>query len=189
MSEAKRPATWTWDAYLAWEVEQPVKYELVNGEVYAMTGGSRRHDIIANNLRASAHAQLRGKPCRIQGPDLKVRAARNARYPDALIDCSSLTEGEQVAQNPVAVFEVLSRSTAWIDQHFKLRDYAATPSIRTYVLISQDEMRAVVYVRDRDGKLDLENAMLLEGLDAAIEIADLGVVLRFSDIYEGVVFG
>ncbi len=189
MSEARRRADWTWEAYLAWEAEQPTKYELVDGEVYAMGGGTSAHDIICNNLRGELRTKLRGKPCRMQGPDFKIKAGRNGRYPDALIDCGRFVPGSQVAQEPVAVFEVLSRSTAWIDQGKKLRDYEATPSVRTYALINQDEMRALVYVRDADGRLGIHNARDLEGPEAQIEIPELDVVLPFSDLYEGVEFG
>jgi len=90
------------------------------------------------------------------------------------------------AREPVAVFEVLSKSTGWIDQTLKLRDYEATPTIRTYVLISQDEKRALVYMRDRDGRLGVQSAVVLEGDDASIEIAELDLVLPFSAIYEGI---
>jgi Uma2 family endonuclease len=147
-------------------------------------------------LRAALHAQMRGKPCRVHGPDLKVRAGghvlgldpRNGRYPDALIDCGPRAPGAVHAQQPVAVFEVLSKSTGWIDQILKLRDYDATPTIRTYVLISQDEMRAMVYTRDEDGRLGIQSAVLLEGAEASIEIPEFGLALPFSDIYEGLEF-
>ncbi len=127
MSEARRPAAWTWEAYLEWEAHQPVRYELVDGKVYAMGGGTVDHDTIGNNLRAALHVQMRGKRCRVQEPDLKVRAGHDGRYPDALIDCGVRVPGALYAQEPVAVFEVLSKSTAWIDQSLKLRDYDATP--------------------------------------------------------------
>ena len=163
MSEAMRQTSWTWEAYLDWEARQPIRYELVDGQVHAMGGGTAEHDTIGNNLRAALHAQMRGKPCRPHGPDLKVRAGghvlgldpRNGRYPDALIDCGPRVPGALYAQEPVAVFEVLSKSTGWIDQSLKLRDYDATPTIRTYVLISQDERRAMVYTRDADGRLGI----------------------------------
>ena len=83
------------------------------------------------------------------------------------------------------MFEVLSKSTGWIDQTLKLLDYDATPSIRTYVLISQDEKRAVVYTRDADGQLGIQSAVLLEGAEASVEIPALGLVLPFSALYEG----
>ena len=141
--------------------------------------------MIGNNLRAELRAQMRGKPCRSHGPDLKVRAGRDGRYPDALIDCGPLVPGALYAQEPVAVFEVLSKTTGWIDQSLKLRDYDATPSIRTYVLISQDEKRALVYSRDQDGRLGIQSAALFEGPNGSIEIPELGVVLPFPILYEG----
>ncbi len=188
MLEVRRPTDWTWDAYLDWEARQPIRYELVDGQIYAMGGGTAGHDTIGNNLRAALHAQLRGKPCRVQGPDLKVRAGRDGRYPDALVDCGPRVPGTLHAQEPVAVFEVLSKSTGWIDQSLKLRDYDATPTIRTYVLISQDEQRALVYLRDADGRLGIQSAVLLEGEGAAIEIPEFGVSLPFSALYEGLDF-
>lgn len=185
MPEARQRTHWTWDAYLAWEADQPIRYELVNGEVHAMAGGTNEHDTICNNLRGELRAQLRGKPCRPQGPDLKVKVGENGRYPDALIDCGTRVPGSVVAQEPVAVFEVLSRSTAWIDQGLKLRDYDSESTVRYYVLFSQDEMRALVYTRDANGRLSIQNAALLEGPEAVVEMPDLGVVLPFGAIYEG----
>lgn len=188
MSEARRQTSWTWEAYLDWEARQPVRYELVDGQVYAMAGGTAEHDTIGNNLRGELRTRMRGKPCRAHGPDLKVRAGQDGRYPDALIDCGPRVPGALYAQEPVAVFEVLSKSTGWIDQSLKLRDYDATPTIRTYVLISQDEQRAMVYLRNTDGRLGIQSAVLLEGEGASIEIPDFGLVLPFSALYEGLDF-
>jgi len=188
MSEARRATGWTWETYLDWEARQPIRYELVDGQVCAMGGGTAEHDTIDNNLRAALHTQMRGKPCRAHGPDLKVRAGKDGRYPDALIDCGPRVPGALHAQMPVAVFEVLSKSTGWIDQSLKLRDYDATPTIRTYLLISQDEQRAMVYTRDEGGRLGIQSAVLLEGAEASIEIHEFGLALPFSAIYEGLEF-
>lgn len=185
MSERVREH-WSWDAYLEWEAKQEIRHELVNGEVHAMTGGSLRHDTIANNLRAELRAALRGGPCRPQGPDAKVATGNgNARYPDALVDCGKRNPDALFAQEPVAVFEVLSRSTAWVDQGFKLRDYDATPSIRYYVLISQDELRAMIYTRSDDGRLDIRNAELVEGTEGTIRLPSLGAALTLGTLHEG----
>jgi Uma2 family endonuclease len=188
MSEAERQTSWTWKTYLDWEARQPGRYELVDCQVYAMGGGTAEHDTIGNNLRAALHTLLRGKPCRPHGPDLKVRAGKDGRYPDALIDCGPRVPGALHAQVPVAVFAVLSKSTGWIDQSLKLRDYDATPTIRTYVLISQDERRALVYRRDEAGRLGIQSAVLLEGADASVEIPEFSVALPFSVVYEGIEF-
>jgi Uma2 family endonuclease len=185
MSEAKLQTSWTWETYLDWEARQPIRYELVDGQVYAMGGGTAEHDTICNNLCAELHAQMRGKPCRSHGPDLKVRAGTGGRYPDALIDCGPRVAGALQAQEPVVVFEILSKSTGWIDQTLKLRDYDATPEIRYYVLISQDEMRATVYTRDEAGRLGIQSAVLLEGVGASIELPEFGLSLPFSALYEG----
>jgi Uma2 family endonuclease len=188
MSEARGQTVWSFEAYLDWEAQQPIRYELVDGQIYAMVGGTSEHDTICNNLRGELRERMRGKPCRPQGPDLKVKAGTDVRYPDALIDCGPRVPGALFAREPVAVFEVLSKSTAWIDQTLKLRGYDATPTIRYYVLISQDEQRALFYTRDKDGRFATRDAALLEGADASIEIAEFDLTLPFAALYEGIEF-
>jgi Uma2 family endonuclease len=67
MPEAQ-PRPWSWQAFLDWQAQQPVRHEFVDGQVYAMGGGTAAHDTIANNLRDALRAALRGRPCRPHGP-------------------------------------------------------------------------------------------------------------------------
>ncbi len=114
---------WTWDACIEWKARQQLRHEFVDGAPRAMTGGTAAHDMVANRLRAALAGALAGRPCRVHGPDMKVATGNgNARYPDALIDCGRFAPSAVLAGEPVAVFEVLSRSTAPFDQSFKLRD-------------------------------------------------------------------
>ncbi len=188
MSQATTDKRWSWDEYLAWEQGQDRKHELVDGRVQAMVGGTGEHDTICNNLRLELGNALRGQRCRLHGPDLKVRAGQNSRYPDALIDCGERMRGSLTASEPMAVFEVLSKSTAWIDQTLKLRDYDSVASIRSYVLISQDEPRVLVYTRNESGQLDNRTAQLLEGLSATLTFAEPALSLSLQSLYEGVDF-
>ena len=204
MSEP-RPKPMSWDDYLAWETTQPIKHELIDGEVRAMTGGTGEHGTICNNLRGELRERLRGNPseiaprfaqCRPQGPDLKVRTGTgNGRYPDALIDCGTREIGALTAKEPVAVFEVLSQrnreaicagSTAWIDLNDKFDDYDATPTIRHYILIFQDQVRVMLYERNAQGRFDRVAATVLRGLGDTLPLNDLDISLPLSLIYEGV---
>ncbi len=188
MAEPQRKP-WTWEAYHDWEGRQPLRYELVDGDVHATGGGTLAHDLIANNLQRELATQLRGGPCRPYGPDVKVATGTGTgRYPDALIDCGRFVPGALQTQEPIAAFEVLSKSTAWIDQNLKLRDYDATQTIRHYVLISQDEPRVMVYTRGDDGRLDLRGAMLVTGIHETVALPGVGLSLPLADFYEGIEF-
>jgi Uma2 family endonuclease len=122
----------------------------------------------------------------VQGPDLKVATGNgNARYPDAFVACGRLGRDARFDPEPAAVFEVLSRSTAWVDQTYKLRDYDATPSIRYYVLVSQDELRAMIYTRNEAGRLDIRDAQFVEGAEGVIALPSLGVTLALGALHEG----
>ena len=183
MSVTKRRETWTWDAYLEWEARQDLRFELVDGVVHAMTGGTTGYDIVANALRAELRQRFVGKACRLQGPNLKVRAGENSRYPDALIDCGRRDLGAAVASEPVAVFEVLSPGTAHVDQGLKLRDYNGLQSVRTYVILEATQPRALVYRRVDGTGLSLENVELLDGPEGSVTIPELGIEIPMSAIY------
>jgi Uma2 family endonuclease len=158
MSEAK-PHRWTLEEFLAWEDRQPTKHEFVEDEVRLMTGVTQGHDRIVMNILIALGSRMRGSPCRPAGSDLRVvTGSENVRYPDVVVDCGRFRRESREASEPRVIFEVLSRTTAWTDLYDKLRDYDATPSVRQYVVISQDEPKLVVWERDPSGRLALRPA-------------------------------
>lgn len=186
MSDA-RLRRWTLEEFLAWEEHQAAKHEFVDGEVPLMTGVTQGHDRIVANLIANLSGKLRGSPCRAGRSDLRVMTGNgNVRYPDVLIDCGPFRCEAREASEPVVLLEVLSRTTAWTDLHDKLRDYDATPAVRQYIVVAQDEPRIVVWERDPSGRLALASG--LEAQDGQLALSATDAALRMSEIYEGLGF-
>jgi Uma2 family endonuclease len=186
VSEARIPQ-WSLHEFLAWEERQEARYELVDGQPRLMTGGTQAHHLIALNIVATLRDRLRGSPCRPWGSDLRVLTGTgNARYPDALIDCGTFEPSSHNASEPVVIFEVLSRSTAWLDLQAKLRDYDATPAIRHYVVVAQDEPNVVLWARDESGRLVLGAA--LTRMEDRLLLEPRGVTLTLADIYAGMAY-
>lgn len=182
MSEARRQ-DWDLATFLAWEASQPARYELADDAPRLMTGGSQAHNLISLNITTNLRGALRGFPCRPGGSDLRVVTGNgNGRYPDALIDCGPFRPASHDASEPVAVFEMLSRSAAWIDPTIRLRDYDATPSILLYAVVAQDEPHVAVWRRDPSGRL----IAALTGRELALELElPAAAGLRLADIYDG----
>jgi Uma2 family endonuclease len=180
-----QPKAWSLSEFLVWEEHQPERYELVNGEITMMTGGSQAHALIAVNLISALRPLLRGSPCRPNGSDLKIviPATGNSRYPDVTIDCGKFDPGSNAASEPTVVFEVLSKSTASIDKDDKLWDYCSVPSIRQYICIYQDRLRVLDWRRNDEGRFALQNLIL--GPDDVLHVHGLGAPLTVAEIYEG----
>ena len=107
--------------YLArYAQESDTRYEYINGEIWAMAGASRNHNIIAGNAYAALHSQLKNHPCQAFISDWRVQAQHNYYYPDVVIDCQA--QGNSASQ-PVLIIEVLSDSTRQTDLTLKLHDY------------------------------------------------------------------
>lgn len=173
----------TVEAFLAWEAVQEARYEFVAGRPQAMTGGSIAHDEVRGSIFALFRAALKVSPCRVQLDVKVVCGTGNVRYPDVLIRCGRNRPTDLVAAEPTIVVEVLSPSTQASDFLVKLVDYGSVPSISTYLIFWQDAAKATVF-RRRDGRLVPSDEHL--GLDAAIEMQDVGVTLKLADVYEDV---
>jgi Uma2 family endonuclease len=171
------------EGFLAWEARQPERWELISGVVRMMAGGSDRHDAVCNNLRAELVGRLRGRGCWLRGPDMRlVTPAGDVAYPDAFVRCGEPDPAATHHQDPVVVFEVLSPSTASFDLTRKKRAYQTIPTLRALVYLVAEEALALI-VR-RHGELWQEE--LVEGLDATLELPEIGISLRLSDIYADV---
>jgi Uma2 family endonuclease len=167
--------------FLAWEEGQEFRWEFDGFEPVAMTGGTAAHEIIGGNVRFALQSRLPGTKCRVFGPTLKIEVAGRIRYPDAFVACTPVLPKQTVIRDPVVVFEVLSESTSRTDRIEKLREYGATPSIQRYVILEQDAIAAMVFVRKGT---DLVAATLTAG--DTLHMPEIDVDVPMEAFYAGV---
>ena len=141
--------------YLEWERNQDERHEFVDGEVFAMTGGTARHSALGSTITGLLFMALRGSSCRVFSSDLRVAAAKGRRYlyPDISVVCGKLEledDAPDMVRNPRLVVEVLSPSTEAYDRGDKWAMYSEVPSLFEYVLVSQARPRLEVFRRERD---------------------------------------
>lgn len=158
-----------------------VKYEYVNGQVYAMAGASRNHNILAGELFALLRNHLRGKPCRAYQGDMKVgiQTANQPHfyYPDVQVTCAE-ESNRYFNTSPCLLIEVLSESTARVDRYEKLVAYRLLPSLQEYVLCSQESPLVEIYRRHTEWKAEY----FVTGQDFTLE--SVGLTLSINDLYE-----
>ena len=136
--------------YLDGEQHRDIRREYIAGQVYAMTDASRHHNLVAGALYAALHHHLRSGPCRVFMSDLKVRVDDIFYYPDVLVSC--IANGHDYYETaPVLIVEVLSPTTEARDRMEKRLAYQRLPSLKEYVLASQEAMRIEIYRRTEDG--------------------------------------
>ena len=183
---------YTPEQYLELERAAEHRSEYVSGQVYAMSGASRAHNLIATNLLREVSLQLRGRPCETYPGDMRVKVSGTGlyTYPDVSIACGDPRfEDDHVDTllNPTVIFEVLSPSTEAYDRGAKFAHYRRLESISDYVLLSQDRPLVEHYLRQGD---DSGTWLLTEvtGLDGFLHLTSVGCKLALSDVYERVSF-
>jgi len=142
--------------FLAWERLQPTKHEYFHGEVFAMAGGSPRHNALCASVLTALRSALGDGSCNLFTSDQRVSMDRGERYvyPDITVVCGdvSLQEGTtDVVANPTILVEVLSSSTEQYDRGLKWEGYQRLPSLTDYVLVSQREPRIEHFRRESSG--------------------------------------
>ncbi|MEO7331333.1 MAG: Uma2 family endonuclease [Minicystis sp.] len=142
--------------YLAFERSAEGKHELADGEIFAMAGAKRAHNLIANNVGGELRQALRDRSCEVYPADMRVHIAAEGRYvyPDVTVVCGgpTFTDDEQdTFENPTVVFEVTSDSTEGYDRGDKFAKYRTIPSLAEYVLVSHRSAAVDHYTRMPDG--------------------------------------
>jgi Uma2 family endonuclease len=150
---ARRPALDA-DAFLTWEAGQPLRHELIDGEVFAMAGAEERHVTVGMNIGFALRQALAGTPCRTFLTDMKLRplGADDFFYPDVFVTCAEADRAlAQFKREPSLVFEVLSPTTAAYDRGEKFARYRRIASVREVVFVDIDTRRVDVHRRGADG--------------------------------------
>lgn len=180
MTALKQPEIISIADYLEAERHSPVKYEYVDGHVYAMTGTSKVHNLIVGNLADILRNHLRGGPCQIYTSDIKVQAGTRFYYPDVIVACPP-SDDPYVETNPLLIIEVLSGSTERIDREEKRLAYQSIATLQEYVLVSQDRREIQVYRRtDEKGLWELCK------LENSLVLASVRLTVLFEQVYESV---
>ena len=179
------------EEYLAFERGTDARHEYLDGHVYAMAGESIEHSRICVNVAGELRARLKGQPCEVLSPNMKVVTSPSGlfSYPDVVVVCGApqfYDERRDILLNPSVVFEVLSPSTEAYDRGEKfLRYRTQIVTLAEYVLISQHRPLVEHYVRQSDGSWNYASvSTLAEG----IELPSIGCRLPLSEIYDRIVF-
>ena len=172
----------TVEEFLDSEDRSEGRHEFVEGEVFAMSGVSRRHSRIATNIGARLWTALRGGTCRVHLSDVKLRIDRIVYYPDVMVACGPEPVDERLEVAPSIVVEVLSPSTERTDRREKALVYRSIAALVTYILVSQDERRVDRYFRDSAGEWRRET---VEDTGDVV-FQSTGLTLTLDEIYEAV---
>jgi Uma2 family endonuclease len=136
--------------YLTLEREAEFKSEYVAGEVFALAGASKQHNLIVANMIRLLGNQLLERDCNVYPSDMRVKipAISKYTYPDLVVTCGEEQfEDEQndTLLNPVVIIEVLSESTEAYDRGKKFEHYQHLDTLREYLLVSQEPYRIEQY--------------------------------------------
>lgn len=173
------------EEYLALERKAEYKSEYLHGEVFAMTGASRKHNLIATNIVLSLGNQLNSKPCELYVSEMRVKvsAAGLYTYPDVAVVCGEpkFEDGFfDTLQNPTLLVEILSKSTERYDRIAKSDYYRTLDSLAEHLLVAQEEYRIEQYTRQPEGHWLLTETSSLEGV---VELQSIGCSLPLMQVY------
>lgn len=175
------------EEYFAWEEQQLERHELINGRVYAMSGGTKNRSTIAINILLLIKTHLRGGSCRVFNSDLKVNILHTANYtyPDLSVTCDERDrQNDLYITYPCLIVEVLSDSTEAYDRGKKFVKYRRNPNLVDYMLVSSDEMAVDIYHRNQAG----DWLILSYREDDCLPLQSIGLNVEIRQFYEDVVF-
>ena len=175
------------EEYFAWEAKQEIRYEYINGEVFAMAGGTIDHSTIVANLIALLRPHVRGKNCRVLGLDAKVGISKNGEffYPDLLVTCDDRDRSSAKAVfYPTLIIEVLSPSTEAYNRGGKFARYRQLTSLCEYVVVSSEQVNVEAFRLNERHKWEL--TPYREG--DLVQFASVDFECAIASIYEDVEF-
>ena len=180
----------TQEEYLAAERLATEKHEYFQGEIFAMSGTTIEHSVIAVNCITELRNKLKGKNCRPYESNLRIYIPPNSlyTYPDISIICGGVDTTDDkfdTATNPTVIFEILSKSTRDYDKGGKFTLYRDIETLKEYILIDSEKIGVEKFTRNPDNTWLLTEFKTIE---SSFEITTISVKLSLSDIYEDVAF-
>jgi len=177
-------AKMTLPEFLAWEERRPERHEFHRGEVFAMVGGTARHNRVILNLAGLISHHLDGGGCQVFAESMKVQVDEGILYPALMVTCGKALAGdEKIITDPMLVIEVLSSSTSGYDKRDKVALYRWLPSLREYALIDPTTRQVEVFAKAESG-----NTWLFKDQSKAraLVLHSLGLTMPMEAVFKGV---
>ncbi len=179
------------EEYLSGELISEIKHEYVDGEVFAMAGASKKHNLIALNIASELRNHLKNykSSCSTYTSDMKARISQVSSsffYPDVMVVCDK-NDDDYYQSSPVIIVEVLSKSTSQYDKSNKRIAYFNIPSLKEYVLIEQDKGEVVVFERDKNWQASyyfLGQSITFESINVTLSVEDIYYQIESEEMEE-----
>ena len=173
------------ESYFELERHAENKNEYCDGEIFAMTGASFNHNLIAVNISSALHGALQDSPCHVLASDMKIQAdkARHYVYPDVSVVCHEVEfsgKRDDVITNPIVLFEILSNSTKDYDRGSKFMAYRNIISLKDYILVDQYSLHVEHFQKNDKGQWVLDE---YKSQSDVFTLKSVGVELSLRNIY------
>ncbi|MCA9621140.1 MAG: Uma2 family endonuclease [Myxococcales bacterium] len=182
---ARHPVHYSFGEYIAHDAASSTKHEYLDGQIYAMAGGTPQHSALIASVTTHLSNQVRGSSCRVHSSDLRIRVPETglATYPDVAVVCGPWERDPNDAHtiiNPRVLVEVLSPSTETYDRGEKLEHYKRIPTLAAYLLVAHDRRAFELWTRGPDGAWSSTTALAGE----SVAISTIGAHLDVDAIYD-----
>ena len=193
--EIKEPAVaytfpGTMEEFLSYTETQEDRYEFYKGEVMLMAGSTKGHSIITFNIHSKLNGIFKPKGCMTfqESVYLRIQKENTLFLPDAVVTCQpeDFSLKTLYLEHPSIIVEVLSPSTELHDRSGKWQQYRQIPSLRYYLMVSQKEPLVEVYGRPHAQSLFFFESF--EGIEATVDLREMGLNIPMQEIYDGIVF-
>ncbi len=178
---------YTVEEYLELEKSSDIRHEYVDGQIYAMSGASKRHNRIAGRIYARLERFLSTAQCQPYINEVKVKInPKLYYYPDVVVTCEETADDpddDYFIASPILIVEVLSPSTQDIDNREKKRAYQTLPALQEYFVVAQAEMRIEAYRHQQPG--ETWTGELYADPNDIITFKSVGLTLSIAEIYQG----
>jgi Uma2 family endonuclease len=174
------------EEYFIWEEKQLEKHEYIDGEVYAMSGGSVNHGRIAIKFITMFDTHLENSGCIIGNSDIKINILKtnNYTYPDVSVTCDNRDKNTpNYFTYPCLIVEVLSVSTEAYDRGGKFRMYRNNPILQDYLLVSSTSIEMDLYHQKNNGEWVIINYQAGD----TVELQSINFSFAIEQVYRGLV--
>ncbi len=186
---AEEKKYFTVEEYLQFEEKSEIRHEFYKNELFPIEATTRRHNEIVQNILFALRAYFREKGCKIFSEAVKVEVLKNIYYPypDLVLTCDPEDTHQQMVKSPILIVEVESPGTAQHDHTFKWSQYRKIPSLRYYLMVTQNQISVELY--SRNSNTTLWAYQEFSSLDDIIHFESLDFQIDMKTIYELIEFG